>query len=335
MTNDSAYIVDPYLLQRPSPGEWLAAVDSILSWTAYGSGHTRQFILSSACVSCLMEPGNCPYLNAFDLHRMLRAEGELSIAAHDLQSQVNRLLTDAECSEAAASTQRLELKPEVVLTRQCAQQIKDGFPRCLIALHLARSPETDNRSVPTASRPGDGLYAETQVQVAARVCDVRGVHQHKLNLPLDVSFSFRLLFKPPTTPVDPTDLIVDPVSALTKAYEVQVPEADKDLYPLRDFSVGSEFVPSLLRLHLESQPRVLRSIVRDAVRILSGQGERFPAMAIHPQRVGPGPSDPPRVRSDGAQAYRVHLTKHGAGYRLLYWQKGSTYELWEVRTESD
>ncbi len=334
MTNDSAYVVDPYLLQTPSPGEWLAAVDSILSWTTYGSGHARQFVLSSACLSCLMESANCPYLNPSELHRRLKAEGEPSIAALDLHRQVSRLLNDVEYSQAAASTQCLELKPQGVITRQCAQQIKDQFPRCLIALHLTQTPETDNGSVRTASRPGDGLYAETEVQVAARVLHVQGDQQPRLNLPLDVSFSFRLLFRPPTLPLDLSDLIDDPVSTLKRAYDLQVPQGDKELYPLAGFSVGSGFIPSLLALGLDSQPRVLRIIVRDAVRILSGQAERFPAMAIHRQRVGPGPNDAQLTREDGAEAWRLHLTKHGAGYRLLYWQKAPTYELWEVRTES-
>jgi hypothetical protein len=334
VSKHSAYLVDPYLLQRPCPAEWGAAVDSILAWTAYGSSETRRFVLSSLCVSSLIKSGNCPYLNAFALHAILESEGEPSIPAPDLHMHVNRLLSEAQYWDGDVLIERFELKPQIVVTRQCAPEIMDGFASCLIAFHLTQTPETDNGLPPIASRPGDGLHDETHVQIAAHVLYAEGIQQEKLSFPLDVSSCSLLLFKPPAIPLDPTALIADAVSTLTKAYEIHVPEGDKNLYPLCDFSVGPSFVPSILKLHLESQAEVLRIIIKQAVRVLSRQGERFPSMAIHPQRAGPGSSDPQLVRPDGAAAFRAHLTKHGPGYRLLYWQKGSTYELWEVETES-
>ena len=46
-----------------------------------------------------------------------------------------------------------------------------------------------------------------------------------------------------------------------------------------------------------------------------------PKNELKPFRANPAPSAPQHVRADGALAFRTHLTKHGAGYRLMYWQR--------------
>jgi hypothetical protein len=334
MSEGSTYLVDPYLLQRPSYGEWGAAAESILAWMAHDPSEERWFVVSSVCLSCLMISEKCPYLSPHALHGMLKSEGESSIFAADLHRHVSRLLTEARYSEESVLTEHLQLDPEAIVTRQCEQEIRDGFPSWVIALHLTQAPETENGQLRTASRPGDGFYEEANIGVSARVVNAGGIQREGLSLPVDVSFEFPVLFRPPAVPFSPTDLIAEPMSTLAAAYEIQVSEGDKKLYRLCDFSVSSTFVPSILQLHLESQPEVLSIIIKQAVRILSRQEARCPSLQIHHQRVGPGPSDPPLTRPDGAEAFRATLTKHGAGYRLLYWVKGSTYELWEVRTES-
>jgi hypothetical protein len=138
----------------------------------------------------------------------------------------------------------------------------------------------------------------------------------------------------PYRQIPATDLLVNPTAALASAYESEVPRSERELYPLRDFSVSDEFVPSIHRLGLTDQADILGVLIRQAVRIMSGQEARFPSMNIHPQRVGPGAGDAQMTRQDGTTAFRARITSRGAGYRLLYWKKDAAYELWEVRTES-
>jgi len=315
MSLEAAYLVDPYLFRRPTVGEWGLAAASILAWAPAAEA---EFAISSDCIQHLIASDNYAYFNPHELHALLRSQGEASLSARELCTQASRLLERAEYPSLAEYSGQVEVDPPALVDRQSPNEIRNAFPRWLASVHAATHSARCTRPLRTASRPGDGLYAEVLATVSGAV-----------------AFGLSVLFRPPAPPLRLADLVVDPLSTLRLAYEAYVPDSDKTAYPLREFKVGPEFVSSIRDGHLDANPAVLRGIVKQTVRILSGQENRFSSLAVHPERIGPGPNDEQESRDDGAVAFRATVTVHGAGYRLHYWKRGSWYELRYVGKESD
>lgn len=109
---------------------------------------------------------------------------------------------------------------------------------------------------------------------------------------------------------------------------------DRDLWPLRQYHVGPDFLRSLAALE-----GVCRSkVVEVCVEVLTGRAERLASRELHPLRTGEGGSGEQRVRpSDGAKAWRVSLqVRTPSARRLHFWRLPSgTVELARVGVHDD
>ena len=106
------------------------------------------------------------------------------------------------------------------------------------------------------------------------------------------------------------------------------------------FRLGPHFIKSVNERGLDTNEIVLRSIIRAASDVIADRAKDIPSYRLHPYRKSETADSPQLVRdSDHARAWRLMLQKHGAGWRLHYWQiptpKGSMIEFANVCKESE
>jgi len=106
------------------------------------------------------------------------------------------------------------------------------------------------------------------------------------------------------------------------------------------FRLGTYFIESISSNGLDTQENVLRRIIVQAAATIAEQVKDSASAKLHPLRVNLAPDSPQRIRSsDQAKAWRLDVTKHGAGWRLHYWHvpgpDGGSIEFSNVCKESD
>ncbi|SRR5258707_2983112 len=117
----------------------------------------------------------------------------------------------------------------------------------------------------------------------------------------------------------------------------------KDWYYLNGsplpFSLGGRFVKSVNGVGLGTNEIVLRRIMVLAAAVVTDQIKHIENAELHPLETHRGSKIQRKRESDQASAWRVDVTKHGAGWRLHYWHipgpDGGSIEFSNVCKESD
>ncbi len=109
--------------------------------------------------------------------------------------------------------------------------------------------------------------------------------------------------------------------------------------PLK-FHIGSGFIESVNNAGLDTNDTVLRRIVNAAAAVIADQAKHIKGYKLHELRESEAANSPQRTRiRDNAKAWRLMIGKHGAGWRMHYWQipaqEGSIIEFSNVVKESD
>ncbi|HEY1352216.1 MAG TPA: hypothetical protein VGF67_21575 [Ktedonobacteraceae bacterium] len=106
------------------------------------------------------------------------------------------------------------------------------------------------------------------------------------------------------------------------------------------FCLGPRFRESVTAAGLDTNRVVLGKITRFAATVIAAQMHHVPGAKIHALRTTPAGDSPQRIRKrDQARAWRLDVTKHGAGWRLDYWHipgpNGGSLEFSNVCKEAD
>jgi hypothetical protein len=106
------------------------------------------------------------------------------------------------------------------------------------------------------------------------------------------------------------------------------------------FILGRCFIESVNDAGLDTNEQMLRRIVKAAAAVIADQAKNTKGYKLHELRETEAANSPQRTRHrDNAKAWRLMLEKHGAGWRLHYWQipaeEGSIIEFSNVVKESD
>jgi hypothetical protein len=328
------FLVDPYLLEEPAPGDWEVAARAVLAWGSKDMRQTARFFVSGECLTALMGADSCPYLSHARVGTALKAEGQSWITAIDVCRLVSQLLQGCHHIDVRVLCEGLKAEPTIVVDRVRQDALRATFPEWIVAVKANEAGEDQPRCKQLASRRGGGLEETTPWALSCRVESFEGPAEDVFATPADMSFVVQVLVEPPQPRFEVKDLLSDPVAAINRAYLLQVPASERHEHPLRPFSVGTNFVSSIREHCLDDNVEILGIILKQVVRLVSGQASRFASMEVHPQRTGPGAGDAVVGREDGAAQYRLTLTVHKQGYRLLFWRRGGWYELDEIRTES-
>jgi len=107
-----------------------------------------------------------------------------------------------------------------------------------------------------------------------------------------------------------------------------------------NFHIGSAFMKSVNDVGLDTNDTVLRRIVKAAAAVIADQAKHIAGYKLHERRQSEAANSPQYTRSkDKAKAWRLMIGKHGAGWRMHYWQVpiqgGSIIEFSNVVKESD
>jgi hypothetical protein len=98
---------------------------------------------------------------------------------------------------------------------------------------------------------------------------------------------------------------------------------------VRPFNIGERFLDSVGAHSFGVHPGLAGILIDSCARIVIS----VPKKSVNPFRVSED-SDEQRQRTDGALAYRTHLTKFGAGFRLMFWElKNGKIEFANVGTK--
>lgn len=111
-----------------------------------------------------------------------------------------------------------------------------------------------------------------------------------------------------------------------------------DTYP--SFRLGPHFIKSVNERGLDTNITLLRSIIHATADVITDKAKDVRGYHLHKFRESDTPDSPQFTRdSDNAKAWRLMLQKHGAGWRLHYWQiptpEGSIIEFANVGKESE
>jgi hypothetical protein len=106
------------------------------------------------------------------------------------------------------------------------------------------------------------------------------------------------------------------------------------------FRLGPRFIDTVNERGLDTNEIVLRSIIRAASDVIADKAKEIPGYRLHAFRKDKTADSPQLIRdSDHARAWRLMLQRHGAGWRLHYWQIpaafGSIIEFSNVCKESE
>lgn len=89
-----------------------------------------------------------------------------------------------------------------------------------------------------------------------------------------------------------------------------------DACPQKRYEIGDRFVESLHTWQAHARRDYAMITIESCARIVLG----IPKNEVIPFRVNKQRTSVQRIRSDGALAFRTHLTQSGVGLRLMYWQ---------------
>lgn len=101
-----------------------------------------------------------------------------------------------------------------------------------------------------------------------------------------------------------------------RAWATRIPAAEQPACPLGTYALGTQFLPSLESLHGLAADRVADVVME----VVTGKAQHSAGRELHQLRVDDSGGSPPKVRDDGARAWRINLQSHTpAARRLHYW----------------
>jgi hypothetical protein len=136
-------------------------------------------------------------------------------------------------------------------------------------------------------------------------------------------------------PAGADDLFPDPADQFRFEVYVRwarrIPAGEKTARPLRDYSLGPQFLSSLREMQGVDRSKVLDVVVE----VLTGIAETSPGREMHPLRTGAGGSDEICQR-DGYTCWRVALQRQTPGARRLhFWRRADHIELSRIVLHDD
>ncbi len=336
MTAAPDIVVDPYLLCLPNPCHSIDQldefIDGLLSWSDSLRRADIGVYISDECMLSMVEDNLYPY--QYKLRDMLRAfeidhvdhETVCRVAQHILEhtQKVEDLtgISDVLCEETG-----LSIKPWGVIER-LSDLTGSAFKKCLVILALKYKGDASlSECCVIASTPvrNDAENA-TMLSVTAEVHDIewnKPPTKIETDFPLSLSGVFDLyynfnailgllgcvhLWSGADSDQGARDAINQMVHQLVESGASEPSSA-------KAFQLGSQFLETARIMGFGSRTDHAMVLIESCARIIIDQ----PKNAIKPFRINANPNADQQERDDGARAFRTHLTKRGAGFRLMLW----------------
>lgn len=329
-------VIDPYLVCLPrepeSPEQLDNFVENLLSWSELLQRDDVKTFFPESCIVSLLEEGHYPYGHEFrDMARRLGA----SHLADDFvcrvaQNVVDRTPTlEARCSINIVifDDASCRIDPEVYLTRLAAK-IGWGFKHGLavVACCGKHNPEKTFLLASARSAPEEA-FQDPEIRISAQVegvdASVDGEFWREI-LPVGIEQTLPVAFSRDSVlehlgclrlwgTAESSDNARDAIT--TRINELRAMGTGEGS-PVKGFRLGAQLLVSARRNAFGSRSDLAMNLIESSARILLD----VPKNPVEPFREDERPTSAQRRRVDGAIAWRTHLTKHGAAFRLMFWE---------------
>ena len=218
------------------------------------------------------------------------------------------------------------VEPEIYVNRLAAK-IGWGLKHGLTVIAcFGHSRPDEGFLMASATSPPEALFEDEEIKVLARIeavdctdesCNWAHLVPVDVNQSLPVAFSRESLFEhlgclrlwgQADSPENARDAINTRVGQL-------IASGAANRAAPREFYFGDEFLPSSRGHGFGARSDLATNLIDSCARILID----LPKQPVKPFRIAENSSEQ-LVRADRAAAFRTHLTKAGAGFRLMYWE---------------
>ena len=336
MDNIPAIAIDPYLLKTPNPCNSVEQFDhyvqGLLAWSSVSRRKDVCALLSEATKGAMIND------HIYPQHHEIRAVYAKFrpdyISIDDLcnitTKIVNRTPTLEEWSEVRAilyDESRVELIPDLFSTRLGVNTQK-SFINDLLIFGIGNQAVADiPQSILATRMEPNGLPIPADLNIKATVEEIECLLDSNfanITVPLQLSTNLDIFqsFNTLLSAIDPSRLWTEPldVQKIQDSFEARVQfhlhTGTGDLTKRKRHTIGRSFVESLLRWNFLNVDRLAEIAIESCARIILN----IPRENIEPFRENKNPGSAQLVREDGALAWRTHLTKRAAGFRLMFWE---------------
>lgn len=328
-------VVDPYLVCLPQASESLeqleAFVENLLGWADLLNRGDVNVHFPSACLDGLVESGQYPY--GHELKKMTSRFGATHLSEDLVCRVAQRVLDRTPTLEKRCSInivvfdeQSYRVEPEVYITR-LAEQIGWGLKHGLAVMACYQHHNGSRTGFLLASAKSDPeeAFKDDEVRVAAHVEEIDSLADAEdwANvLPTDIEEAVPVAFS--------RDSILEQLGTLRlwgdaeseqdagDAIDTRVREllatGTGDREHVKPYLLGAEFLRSVRANAFAARSDLAGILIDSCARIVID----VPKQEVEPFRVSENSAEQ-LVRTDGARAWRTHLTKAGPGYRLMLW----------------
>jgi len=339
------FVVDPLLCTTPDTddalGPWLQALDA---WLGAAADSPFEWKHLHRCTVGLVELGRFP---GFEALRRARSAAGVDTNTGDLLRRITRFFQDeARDLHAVTATQcvviadgEASIEPAAIPERNLPD-IRAPFTDSLLCLACDRAAgEPFARSTHLVTLPLAEPADEVAIRGAVGLVDPESIGKRLRSETLDERFP--LLFSPEELSRFHHEALREGGEAVFPALLESIAKSTHPDTPLRSVRVGSHFWQSLQKTGLIEDAFATVKLLRICAALLA---DRLDSLNVdrRPKRSTMAANSPQQTReSDRAKAWRLTITKHGAGYRLHYWhvpaagERAEQIELANVLRETD
>lgn len=346
-------IVDPFLVCLPRDCDEQEQLDqfveNLLAWSGLLRRKDIVVLFADSCLATLLNDGFYPY--GYELKKIAVRLGATHLPI-DFVCQVAQTLLDRtpkleeHCSIniVVFDEPSYSFQPEVYLTRLGAKigwEFKHGL--IVVACFLRKHPDHTGFLLASAMSAPREVFQDQEVEISA--------HVEAIDSPLDAEWWSKLLpsdVNQELPVVFSRDAVFEHIGSLelwgsaessehaAEAIATRIRELLAlglgDESKVKDFYFGAEFLDSVRKNAFAARADLATNLIDSCAKIVLGA----PKNSVEPFREDERPTSSQRTRGDGALAWRTHLTKRGAGFRLMFWELTSGgIELANVGTKSE
>jgi len=330
-------LVDPYLVCLPRDCQTAEQLDqfveNLLAWSGLLDREDVNVHFPSSCLEALVDEGQYPY--GHELKQTAAHLGATHLSADFVCRVAQRVLDRTPTLEERCSINIVifdenscRVEPQVYVTRLAAKigwGLKHGF--VVVACFHQHNTDQNGFLLASAKSPPEDVFQDQDILISARVeaVDSTGPEDawSKL-LPLDIDHSLPVAFSRQAVLEHLGSLRLwgnaespeEAVDAINARVEELLVGGTGDRSALKPFRFGHQFLASARRHAFGARSDLAANLIDSCARIVLD----VPKNPLKPFWVDERPTSVQRQRQDGALAYRTHLTKSGAGFRLMCWE---------------
>ena len=335
MSENYRLVVDPYLLCFPQPcvsvDQIDEFVDRLLGWSSSLHRRDMQILVSDKARIALMDDGEYP-----EQHRLRKSIRDLNYDAADPETICRLVQTILDTTPSLEENLGIEdilidesktkINPSF-LNERLNGRSKMAFMEILAMMSFVRvviAPANNSAMFVSSAKGNDRFCGNIDVTVSTEIieCYLGNTNQcppFPVSIQDQIPFAWShnglmqhvgvcAIWQSATCCEEAEEAIEQCVHAL-----VQSGLDDSRRYAYR---MGPRFLEAAKLWGFFSRTDYAMLLIESCARIVLG----VPKNPINPFRVSSSASAAQRDRSDGALAFRTHLTKAGPGFRLMFWR---------------